>query len=154
MKGLKVLNLSGNPVIKKIRFYRKKMIVRLKRLTYLDDRPVFPRDRACAEAWDVGGRDAERREHEEWNKKDRAKIDASINYLRHIREKAEEKRRLEGREMEKSTVEPAKMFDYKIEGVDMEDDITKKKKKQPLMILTTVIASVLTHTILTMKILK
>ena len=33
--------------------------------------------------------------------------------------------------MEKSTVEPAKMFDYKIEGVDMEDDITKKNKSNP-----------------------
>ena len=36
----RVLNLMGNPVIKKIRFYRKKLTIRLKELTYLDDRWV------------------------------------------------------------------------------------------------------------------
>ena len=33
--------------------------------------------------------------------------------------------------MEKSTVEPAKMFDYKIEGVDMDYDVTKKTENYP-----------------------
>ncbi|XP_076183010.1 uncharacterized protein LOC143154874 [Ptiloglossa arizonensis] len=51
MKGLRVLSLMGNPVLKRIQLYRKTMILKCENLKYLDDRPVFPRDRACAEAW-------------------------------------------------------------------------------------------------------
>ncbi|XP_020286917.1 uncharacterized protein LOC109856264 [Pseudomyrmex gracilis] len=51
MKSLRVLCLTGNPVLKVIKMYRKTMILKCKDLQYLDDRPVFPRDRACAEAW-------------------------------------------------------------------------------------------------------
>ena len=51
MKELRVVSLMGNPILKKIRLYRKTMILKCKNLKYLDDRPVFPKDRACAEAW-------------------------------------------------------------------------------------------------------
>ena len=37
-------------------------------------RPVFPRDRACAEAWDKGGHEAEKAERQRWVNKERAKI--------------------------------------------------------------------------------
>jgi len=120
MESLRVLNLMGNPVVKKIRFYRKNMIVRLKQLTYLDDRPVFPRDRACAEAWKRGGREEERAEHERWNNKERAKIQASVDYLKNIRKKAKERREKEGIILDENTVTPVAMFDEKINGVEMD----------------------------------
>ncbi|XP_068883342.1 dynein axonemal assembly factor 1 [Aphelocoma coerulescens] len=93
MPNLHVLNLMGNEVIKKIANYRKTLTVRLKQLTYLDDRPVFPKDRACAEAWAVGGLEAEKAEREKWETRERKKIQDSIEALAAIRQRAEEKRR-------------------------------------------------------------
>jgi dynein assembly factor 1, axonemal len=51
MKNLRAVYLQGNPVVKKIKYYRKKMTVLLPDLRYLDDRPVFPDDRLRAEAF-------------------------------------------------------------------------------------------------------
>ena len=58
--------------------------VNIKTLSYLDDRPVFPRDRALAEAWHRGGHEAEQEERTKWANKDRLKIESSIHYLRYI----------------------------------------------------------------------
>ena len=41
----------SNPVIPKIQNYRRNMISKLKKLTYLDDRPVFEKERLATEAW-------------------------------------------------------------------------------------------------------
>lgn len=94
MPELRVLNLMGNEVVKKIPNYRKTMIVRLKWLTFLDDRPVFPKDRACAEAWAVGGLEGERKEREQWETRERKKIQDSLDGIAMIRKKAQERRRL------------------------------------------------------------
>ncbi|XP_076001788.1 dynein axonemal assembly factor 1-like [Genypterus blacodes] len=94
MPQLRVLNLMGNEVVRNIPNYRKTMIVRLKQLTFLDERPVFPKDRACAEAWALDGLEGERRERETWQTRERRKIQDSLDALARIREKAQERRRL------------------------------------------------------------
>lgn len=81
MKNLHVLNLMGNPVVRLVKDYRKNLTVKIKGLTYLDDRPVFPRDRACAEAWAIGGRDAEREERQRWDSAERKKMMDNVNAL-------------------------------------------------------------------------
>ncbi|XP_060068260.1 dynein axonemal assembly factor 1-like [Ylistrum balloti] len=92
MKSLKVLNLMGNGIIRNIKNYRKTLIVKIKNLTYLDDRPVFPKDRACAEAWDRGGVEAEREERELWINRDRKKIQDSVDAMLGMRKRGEAKR--------------------------------------------------------------
>lgn len=84
---LRVLTLTGNPVISQIPSYRKTMILECKELTYLDSRPVFPRDRACAEAWKSGGFIEEQKEHRRWCKKDRKRTRDSVNALLVLRQK-------------------------------------------------------------------
>nr|CAH7718770.1 unnamed protein product [Callosobruchus chinensis] len=93
MQGLRVLNLMGNPVIRKIPAYRKTMILACKQLQYLDDRPVFPRDRACAEAWKRGGISEENAERKRWIDRERQRIMDSVNALIAIRDRNIEERR-------------------------------------------------------------
>jgi dynein assembly factor 1 len=54
MPNLRVVYLQGNPAVKKLKWYRKSTISRLKSLKYLDDRPVFDDERMRAEAWMEG----------------------------------------------------------------------------------------------------
>uniref|UniRef100_A0A2K6QY68 Dynein axonemal assembly factor 1 n=1 Tax=Rhinopithecus roxellana TaxID=61622 RepID=A0A2K6QY68_RHIRO len=93
MPDLRVLNLMGNPVIRHIPNYRRTVTVRLKHLTYLDDRPVFPKDRACAEAWARGGYAAEKEERQQWESREQKKITDSIEALAMIKRRAEERKR-------------------------------------------------------------
>ncbi|XP_013926268.1 PREDICTED: dynein assembly factor 1, axonemal-like [Thamnophis sirtalis] len=106
MPDLRVLNLMGNEVIKKITNYRRTLTIRLKQLTYLDDRPVFPKERACAEAWAVGGREAEKQEKEMWESKERKKIQDGLDALTAVREKAKErKKQKEMKEMDRGSAD-------------------------------------------------
>ena len=93
MAELGVLNQMGNPLLRKLKNYRKDYTVQVKNLRYLDDRPVFPKDRACAEAWARGGREEERAERERWAAAERKKIDDSLENLRKIKQQSERRRK-------------------------------------------------------------
>ncbi|KAI5058583.1 hypothetical protein GOP47_0026753 [Adiantum capillus-veneris] len=58
--SLSLLRMNGNPVVSKARYYRKATIVSIPMLNYLDDSPVFAKERRLAEAWEKGGIDAEK----------------------------------------------------------------------------------------------
>ncbi|XP_049964399.1 dynein axonemal assembly factor 1-like [Schistocerca serialis cubense] len=86
MENLRVLTLTGNPVVKMISPYRKIVTVSCKNLQYLDDRPIFEKDRLCAEAWHKQGPEAERRVREKYEAEEYEKLRQSTLGLTRLRE--------------------------------------------------------------------
>ncbi|CEM22869.1 unnamed protein product [Vitrella brassicaformis CCMP3155] len=60
MPKLLCLYFHGNPAVRKMTHYRKKLVAGLHKLRYLDDRPVKELERRACEAWLRGGIEAER----------------------------------------------------------------------------------------------
>lgn len=59
LENLKALHLDGNPIIRTLTSYRRNIILRYPKLTYLDDEPVSDNERRTVAAWAVGGKQAE-----------------------------------------------------------------------------------------------
>ncbi|CAH8591706.1 unnamed protein product [Heterobilharzia americana] len=57
-------------------------IISWKNLTYLDDRPVFPKDRACAEAFYAEGIEKEREVRQQWIEAEQQKILDSVKSIK------------------------------------------------------------------------
>ncbi|XP_066949366.1 dynein axonemal assembly factor 1 homolog [Macrobrachium rosenbergii] len=97
VKELRVIQLVGNPVVREVRPYRNTLITSCQNLTYLDDRPVFPVDRAAAEAWKEGGIAAERATRKEWHERDQQRQRDCVSDVLKLRERVlaerEEKKR-------------------------------------------------------------
>lgn len=124
MPSLSVLTLTGNPVIRKIENYRRRMISSLPNLKHLDDRPVFPQERACVEAWAVGGREAEKAERERWQQMERDKIRRSVDAVLAMRNAArakKENRENEEKERNQALAEAAEVS-FSFENEIREDD--------------------------------
>ncbi|XP_045465391.1 dynein axonemal assembly factor 1 homolog isoform X2 [Harmonia axyridis] len=121
MPSLRVLNLMGNPVLRKIPAYRKTLILACKDLQYLDDRPVFPRDRACAEAWERGGCQEEAAERQRWIDRERQRIMDSVNALVRLRDQ-----RLEEREQQ-NNFHSDSGFGTSFEGSESEGDRSRSE---------------------------
>eukprot|EP00818_Percolomonas_sp_WS_P006318 CAMPEP_0117439324 /NCGR_PEP_ID=MMETSP0759-20121206/2507_1 /TAXON_ID=63605 /ORGANISM="Percolomonas cosmopolitus, Strain WS" /LENGTH=394 /DNA_ID=CAMNT_0005231037 /DNA_START=8 /DNA_END=1192 /DNA_ORIENTATION=- len=92
LKSLSVLYLKGNPVVNRIRSYRKVLISRIKTLQYIDDRPVFDDERRCAEAWALGGVKAEQEERKLILQEKRDKEKQDLNNFREWQRNARVKR--------------------------------------------------------------
>nr|CAH8863850.1 unnamed protein product [Trichobilharzia regenti] len=93
MPSLKVLYNQGNAFIREVKNYRKNIINQCKNLTYLDDRPVFPKDRACAEAFYAEGIEKEREVRQQWIEAEQRKILESVKWLSETRKRIEARRR-------------------------------------------------------------
>ncbi|KXZ54087.1 hypothetical protein GPECTOR_5g192 [Gonium pectorale] len=84
------LKLNGNAAVSSYKHYRKTLLARMPQLNYLDDSPVFPKDRRLAVAFiDGGGLEAERamretirREEEETREAHRRAFDAMVERAR------------------------------------------------------------------------
>lgn len=65
---LRVLRYHGNPGVRNVEHYRKRMINALPQLGYLDERPVKPVERLSCSAWAEGGMEAMHKAKEEFFK--------------------------------------------------------------------------------------
>ncbi|KAL2645497.1 hypothetical protein R1flu_013084 [Riccia fluitans] len=92
MPRLAVLYLTGNPFISRMPHYRKNIIGNLKKLTHLDDRPVFWDERLYAEAWVRGGQDAETAERDIVRQIRAEEETKQFESMRRIREQSMEER--------------------------------------------------------------
>ncbi|XP_033214751.1 uncharacterized protein PFB0765w isoform X2 [Belonocnema kinseyi] len=102
MKSLRVLTLTGNPVVKLIKTYRKTLTLMCKNLMHLDERPVFPRDRACAVAWERGGPTEESAERQRWIHAEQKRVNDSVLALikGKLHQQGDDSRNLEDKEVE------------------------------------------------------
>jgi len=92
MPNLKVLYLKDNPVVQNIKNYRKTVISKIKTLTYLDDRPVFPEERRTAEAWARGGRDEEKAERRRIKEEEQQKSKRNFEWFGRMVEAAKKEK--------------------------------------------------------------
>eukprot|EP00941_MAST-03F_sp_MAST-3F-sp1_P004701 g4701.t1 len=129
MPNLAVLYLKGNPVVGKTKFYRKTLIARLPRLKYLDERPVFEKDRLRAEAFVrgyksnglEGGRAAEKVEMERQRAEEKDRELRNLAAFDEMIVKAREERETRRREREQRG-EIVSDEDTSVDGNDDTDD--------------------------------
>ena len=92
IQELSVLYLQGNPLVHGLRHYRKQMVANIPKLTYLDERPIFPEERRATEAWAVGGNDAESEERHRIRKEKHDHLTACVSNLAKMAEATRELR--------------------------------------------------------------
>lgn len=64
MPNLAHIKMSGNPIVRRTKNYRKQLIHDIEKLSYLDDRPVFEEERLFTEAFFEGGIEKEKQARE------------------------------------------------------------------------------------------
>ncbi|GET91407.1 hypothetical protein, conserved [Leishmania tarentolae] len=81
-----VIYFQGNGLSRRLRHYRRNMILHLPALTYLDERPIFPEERRVTEAWGHGGDTAEAAERAKIREEKRAQLTRCVTLLTEQRE--------------------------------------------------------------------
>lgn len=117
---MKSLNIESNPVAAKVAYFRKKVIVACKSLRYLD-RPVFDDERATAEAFALGGIDAERQTKDSLQQAKRSKDRESLVEFRAWQESVRNRHVAEPVIVEEARVSPNDLIipdDYSLDSVD------------------------------------
>ena len=84
---LKALYMKGNPCLRHISQYRKRLTEALKDLYYLDDRPIAEFERLLADARVRGGAEEEEKVREEYKSR---VINTNKNFMKMAKEKVEE----------------------------------------------------------------
>lgn len=93
LQNLLCLYLKGNPCVRKISTYRKRLTVGMKNLYYLDDRPVFEIERITANAWAEGGNEAEQAARKEYTEKKNAAMRSITQRGRELTEQGKKQRK-------------------------------------------------------------
>jgi len=116
LPNVSVIYLHGNPLTHGMKNYRKNMIVYLKQLTYLDERPVFPEERRTTEAWGSGGEKAETEERVKIKEEKRAELTSCVETMARAMEASKETRdRLTKQWEEKREVEREELRQRRLE---------------------------------------
>eukprot|EP00929_Paragymnodinium_shiwhaense_P022627 TRINITY_DN14407_c0_g1_i1.p1 TRINITY_DN14407_c0_g1~~TRINITY_DN14407_c0_g1_i1.p1 ORF type:complete len:610 (+),score=188.05 TRINITY_DN14407_c0_g1_i1:78-1907(+) len=70
--SLKVLRFHGNPCVRHVTHYRKRLINSLPNLSYLDERPIFPVERRSCAAWAEGGQEAMHKARQDYHREQKS----------------------------------------------------------------------------------
>ena len=122
-KGLLSINMTGNPIATDLPHFRKKMIVNLKKLKYLD-RPIFDMERATSVAWSEGGREAEQKMKAEWIEKKKMEEAKGIQDFREWQNQV----RIDANNIQ--LAENQGLSDEQIEAKKLEEDKKEERKKK------------------------
>jgi len=92
MSALRVIYLKQNPIVGKIKNYRKRMLFELTGLTYIDDRPVAMHERRLATSFILKGSEGETAEREAIRQESLSSHRSYLNEIEESRERGRQKR--------------------------------------------------------------
>jgi dynein assembly factor 1 len=92
MSSLRVLYLKQNPIVGKVKNYRKRMLFELSGLTYIDDKPVGMHERRLATSFILKGSEGEAAEREAIRLEGLASHRSYLNEIEQSRERGRQKR--------------------------------------------------------------
>ena len=85
-----VLDMKDNPILRDLPHFRKKCIVGIPKLRSLDS-PIFELERISAEAWAVGGSEAEKKAKQDFQERQREKDKQKLQQFRLWKDNARDK---------------------------------------------------------------